>query len=59
MFNAILATRVILIAKTSLQVISLRQEQVWALSVLGDRIYEIKCLFVAVGLNVLFIVLHH
>ena len=33
--------------------------QVWSLSVLGDRIYEMTCLFIAVGLNVLFIVLPH
>ena len=26
---------------------------------LGDRIYEMRCLFVAVGLNALFIVLPH
>ena len=25
----------------------------------GDRIYEMRCLFVAVGLNARFIVLHH
>ena len=28
-------------------------------SVLGDRIYEMRCLFVAVGPNALFIVLPH
>ena len=33
--------------------------QVLTFSVLGDRIYEIWCLFVAVGLNALFIVLPH
>ena len=43
-------------AKTSLDVFSLRQEQVWTFSVLGDRIYEMRCLFVAVGLNALFAV---
>ena len=47
-----------------------RQKQVWTFSILvenklglfqslGDRIYEMKCLFVAVGLNARFIVLPH
>ena len=51
--------RVIFTAKTSLDLFSLGQKQVWTYSVLGDRIYEIRCLFVAVGLNALFIVLPH
>ena len=60
-FYAVLIARVILnfMAKTSLDVSSLRHEQVWTYSVLGDRIYEMRCLFVAVGLNALFIVLPH
>ena len=45
--------------KTSFDVFSLSQEQVWTFSVLGDRIYEMRCLFVAVGLNARFIVLPH
>ena len=44
MFYAIPTARVIYTAKTSLDV-----------SVWGDRIYEMKCLFVAVGLHALFI----
>ena len=36
------------------QVFSLRREQVWTFSALGDRIYKMRCLFVAVGPNVLF-----
>ena len=40
-------------------VFSLSREQVWTLSVLGDRIYEMRCPFVAVGLNARFIVLPH
>ena len=59
MFYAVPTVRVIFTAKTSLDVFSLRREQVWTFSVLGDRIYEMRCLFVAVGLNVLFIVLPH
>ena len=46
MFYAVLTVRVIFTAKTSLDVFSLSQEQVWAFSVLGDRIYEMRCLFV-------------
>ena len=45
--------------KTSLDVFSLSGEQVWTFSVLGDRIYEMRCPFVAVGLNARFIVLPH
>ena len=56
---AVPTARVIFMAKTSLDVLSLRQEHVWTFSVLGDRIYEMRCLFVAVGLNALFIVLPH
>ena len=50
---------VIFMAKTSFDVFSRSQEQVWTFSVLGDRIYEMRCLFVAVGLNARFIVLPH
>ena len=57
--NAVLTARVIFTAKTSLDVFSLRREQVWTFSVLGDRIYEMRCPFVAVGLNACFIVLPH
>ena len=59
MFYAVPSARVIFKAKTRLDVFSLRQEEVWTYSVLGDRIYEMRCLFVAVGLNALFIVLPH
>ena len=50
---------VIFTSKTSLDVFSLRPEQVWTFSVLGDRIYVMRCLFVAVGPNASFIVLPH
>ena len=43
--------------KTSLDVFSLSREQVCTFSVMGDRIYEMRCPFVAVGLNARFIVL--
>ena len=42
-----------------LDIFSFRREQIWSFSVLSDRIYEMRCLFVAVGLNALFIVLPH
>ena len=58
-FYAVPTARVIFRAKTSFDVFSLSQGQVWTFSVLGDRIYEMWCLFVAVGLNALFIVLAH
>ena len=35
------------------------RKHVWTYSVLGDRIYEMRCLFVAVAFNALFIVLPH
>ena len=50
-FYAVSTARVIFTAKTSLEVFSLRGEQVWTFSVLGDRMYEMRCPFVAVGLN--------
>ena len=50
-FYAVPTARVIFTAKTSLDVFSLSREQVWTFSVLGDRIYEMRCPFVAVGLN--------
>ena len=59
MFCAVPTSRVILTATTILDLLSLGQKQVWTYSVLGDRIYEVTCLFVAVGLNVIFIVLPH
>ena len=61
MFCAVQTPRVIFTAKTSLDVFSLRRDKVWTFSVLGDQIYEISCLFVAVGLmnNALAIVLPH
>ena len=59
MFYAVQTAGVIFMAKTSLDVFCLRQEQVCTFSVLGDRIYEMRCLFLAVGLNACFIVLPH
>ena len=59
MFYEVPTARAIFTAKTSLDVFSLRQEQVWTFSVLDDRIYEVRCPFVAVGLNAHFIVLPH
>ena len=58
-FYAVPTARVIFMAKTSFDIFSLSREQVWIFSILGDRIYEMRCLFVAVGLNALFIVLRH
>ena len=55
----VLGRRVIFTAKTSFDIFSLNQEQVWTFSVLGDQIYEMRCLFVAVGPNARFIVLPH
>ena len=49
----------VIFTKTSFDVFSVSREQVWTFSVLGDRIYEMRCLFVAVGLNSRFIVLPH
>ena len=59
MFYTVSIARVIFTAKTNLDVFSLRQEEVWTFSVFGDQIYEMRCLFVAVGLNARFIVLPH
>ena len=59
MFYAVPTAWVIFTAKTSLDVFSLRQEQVWTFSVLDDPIYDMRCLFLAMGLNALFIVLPH
>ena len=56
MFYDVPTARVIFTVKTSLDVFSLRREQVWTFSVLGDRIFEMRCPFVAVGLNARFIV---
>ena len=59
MFYAIPTASAIFTAKTSLDVSSLRLQQVWTFSVWGDQIYEMRCLFVAGGLNARFIVLPH
>ena len=59
MFYAVPTARVIFMAKTSLDVFSFSGEQVLTFSVLGDRIYEMRCPFVAVGLNARLIVLPH
>ena len=59
MFYTLPTARVIFTVKTSLDVFSLSPEQVCTFSVLGDRIYEMRCLFVAVGLNARFIVRPH
>ena len=66
MFYAVPTARVIITAKTSLDVFSLRRH-VWTFSVLDDQIYEMRCPFVAMGLNadsgltsfVLWSLLHH
>ena len=58
-FYTVQTARVIFTAKTCLGVFSLSREQVSTFSVLGDRIYEMRCIFVAVGLNARFIVLPH
>ena len=59
MFYAIPTARVIFPAKTSFDVFNLSQEQVLTFSVLADRIYEMRCPFVSVGLSARFIVLPH
>ena len=59
MFEVLRRTDSIFTAKTCLDVFNLSQEQVWTFSVLGDRIYEMRCPFVAVGLNARLIVLPH
>ena len=51
LFYAVRTARVIFTAKTNLDVFSLSGEQVWTFSVLGDRIYEMRCPFVAVGVG--------
>ena len=58
-FYAVPTARGIFTGKTSVDVFSHSREQVLTLSVLGDRIYEMRYLFVAVGLNAPFIVLPH
>ena len=42
-FYAAPTARVIFMAKTSCDVFTLSREQVWTFSVLGDRIYEMRC----------------
>ena len=59
MFYAIWTSRVIFMAKTSLDIFSLGRKLVLTYSVLGDRIYEMRCLFEAVGPNALFVVRPH
>ena len=59
MFYAVPTARVIFTVKTGLDIFSPRREQVWTFSDLADRIYEMRCLFVAVGLNARCIVLPH
>ena len=56
-FYAIPTARVIFTAKTSLDIFSL--SHVLNFSVLGDQIYEMRCPFIAAGLNAHFIVLPH
>ena len=58
MFHAVPTARVIFTAETSWDVFSRRREQIWTFSILDDRIYEMRCLFVAVG-PIAFIVLPH
>ena len=53
-FYTIPTARVIFTVKTSFDVFSPSREQVLTFSVLGDQIYEMRCLFVAVGLNARF-----
>ena len=52
MFYAIPTSRVIFMAKSSLDLFSLSRKQGRTYSVLGDQIYEMRCLFVAVGPNI-------
>ena len=58
-FYAVATAMVIFTAKTSFNLFSLSLEQVKTFSVLGNRFYEMRCPFVAVGLNARFIVLPH
>ena len=58
-FYAVSTARVIFTRKTSFDVFSLSREHIWDFSVLGDQIYEVRCPFVAVGLNARFLVLPH
>ena len=51
MLDVLSRNEVIFTAKNSLDVLSLRREQVWTILVLDNRIYGMRCLFVAVGLN--------
>ena len=51
--------RVIFTAKTSWTYSVLVRNKFGLFQVLGDRIYEMRCLFVAVGLDACFIVLPH
>ena len=58
-FYAVPTARVIFTVKTCLDIVSLIQDQVWSFSVLDNSIYEMRCPFVAVGLNARFIMLPH
>ena len=59
MFYAIPPSGVKSRCKTSLDLISLGRKQVRTYSFMGDLFYEMRCLFVAVGLNTHCIVLPH
>ena len=59
MFYAVPTAVVIFMAKTSLDVNSLSRNKFGCFQSLGDRIYEMKYLFLAVELNARFIVLPH
>ena len=59
MSYAVPTSRVIITLKTNLDLFSLGGKQVWTYPVFADRIYEMRCLFVTMGLNALFIVLPH
>ena len=50
--SAVPTSRVIFMAKSSLDLFSLSRKQGGTYSVLGDQIYEMRCLFVAVGPNI-------
>ena len=52
-FYDVPTSRVIFTAKTSLDLFSLGRKQVWTYSIFGDRIYDMRSLFVVVGPNAL------
>ena len=52
---AVQTSSVICTVKTSLDLFSLGRKQIWIyVSVMGDQIYEMRCLFVPVGLLLLY-----